>query len=75
MFVHVSANLANLEEVLKINRVVGAGGVMFFFTMFCRMFHEAGGGGKKNLLTTSRGLPKNVRGKTENHHSPHLHKL
>ena len=45
-----------LEEVLKINRVVGIGS--WFFTMVYRMSHGGGEGGRKMSLTTSGGFQK-----------------
>ena len=64
MPVHVSAIL---EEVLKIKLERGGEGVMVFLPWFAGCLMR---GARKNLLTTSGGLPKNTRGKLENHHSP-----
>ena len=38
-----------------------------FFTIVCRMSHEAGG--QEKFTYNIRELPKNARGKIENHHS------
>ena len=63
MFVHVSANLANLEEVLKINRVVGGGGVMFFLPCFAGCFMKRGGGGQEKFTYNIKGASKKCKGK------------
>ena len=62
---------AILEEVLKINRVVGEGKVHGFLPCFVGCLMGGGGAQKKFTLQLGGGGTSKI----ENHYSPHLHKL